>query len=498
MVRKPSYQELEQRVQELEKETICRQQAEKALRSKETQYRKIFDSATDGLLIYDRHGRIVEANPQVCKMYGYRHSEFITLTREDIVHPEYHVLFEQFKRDTKEKGGFSGESRDVRKDGTTFMVEVRGTEFEYRDKRHVLAMIRDITERKRAEDALRKAFSEIEQLKERLETENTFLREEIEVTCKHEEIIGQSDAIKKALNQVERVAGTDTTVLLLGETGTGKELLARAIHNLSSRRGRPMVKVNCAVLPSMLIESELFGHEKGAYTGAISRQIGRFELAHGSTIFLDEISELSLELQAKLLRVLQERQFERLGSVQTVDVDVRVIAASNRDLAKAVRDGSFREDLYFRLSVFPIVVPPLRDRHEDIPLLLWTFVREFEKTMAKRIETIPRKSMEALQRYPWPGNVRELRNVVERAMIMSNGQVLHFAVSDIAPVKSAQAGTLAEVEKKHILEVLSRTGWRVRGTGGAAEILGIKPTTLDHRMKKLGIRRRPNKLQNIG
>lgn len=370
------------------------------------------------------------------------------------------------------------------------MVEVRGTEFHYKDKKHVLAMIRDITSRKQAEESLRKAFSEIEYLKEQLEAENLCLREEIEVKDKHEEIIGNSDAIKKVLSQAELVAKTDSTVLILGETGTGKELLARAIHNLSGRKNHPMVKVNCAALPSTLIESELFGREKGAYTGAVSRQIGRFEAAHGSTILLDEISELRPELQAKLLRVLQEGTFERLGSTQTIDVDVRVIAASNRDIKAAVQEGAFREDLYFRLNVFPIFVPPLRDRVEDIPIFLWAFVKEFEKTMGKRIETISKKSMEEMQRYLWPGNVRELRNVVERAMIMNRSPNLLLS----APATSSRINSsvsLEEMERRHITIILERTGGRVRGKNGAAELLGLKPTTLDYRIKKLGIPRNP-------
>jgi transcriptional regulator with GAF, ATPase, and Fis domain len=350
-------------------------------------------------------------------------------------------------------------------------------------------MIRDITERKRAEEALRKAFSEIEQLKERLEKENICLREEIEVNHKHEEIIGQSDAIKRVLNQVEQVAMTDSTVLVLGETGTGKELLARAIHNLSSRQGRPMVKVNCAALPSTLIESELFGHEKGAFTGAVSRQVGRFELAHGSTIFLDEISEIPLDLQAKLLRVLQEGQFERVGGTTTIDSDVRVIAASNRDLTKDLQGGRFREDLYFRLNVFPISVPPLRDRRDDIPVLVWAFVKEFEKSMGKRIETVSRRSMDDVQRYPWPGNVRELRNVVERAMIMNKGPTLQLTPPQLVASKATPAITLEEMERRHILDVLERTGWRVSGKRGAALALGLKESTLRSRMQKLGIKR---------
>ena len=276
-------------------------------------------------------------------------------------------------------------------------------------------------------------------------------------------------------------------MLILGETGTGKELLTRAIHDLSPRKGRPLVKVNCAALPSTLVESELFGREKGAYTGALSRQTGRFEVADGSTIFLDEICELPLELQVKLLRVLQDGQFERLGSSKTIEVDVRVIAATNRDIEKAVREGNFREDLFYRLNVFPITVPPLRERREDIPLLIWVFVEEFDKTMGKTIENIPQKSMDLLQRYSWPGNIRELRNVIERAMIVSKGATLQIDIPTIGESQTFSRGTLEEVEKKHITEVLESTGWKVSGEKGAAKILDLNPKTLESRMKKLGI-----------
>jgi transcriptional regulator with GAF, ATPase, and Fis domain len=345
-------------------------------------------------------------------------------------------------------------------------------------------------ERKRADEKIQKAMAEIEMLRDRLEAENIYLRDQIQIEYKPDEIIGRSEGIVKVLRQVQQVAHTDATVLLLGETGTGKELLARAIHNLGTRKERPMIKVNCAALPATLIETELFGHERGAYTGASSRQMGRFEAANGSTIFLDEIGELPIDLQAKLLRVLQEGQFERLGSTKPIDVDVRVIAATNRDLAREVRDGRFREDLYYRLNVFPLSVPPLRERSEDIPLLVWAMVREFAKVFGKTIERIPKKNMDALVRYPWPGNIRELRNMVERAMILSNGPSLVVDVPDSTAAGTLQAVSFEDMERMHILAVMERTGWRVRGKNGAAEILGLKPTTLDSKMKKLGIKRK--------
>ena len=346
--------------------------------------------------------------------------------------------------------------------------------------------------RKQADLSLHQAFAEIHELRERIQAENAYLRREIDVVHGYEEIIGNSDAIKRALSQAEQVAPTNSTVLILGETGTGKELLARAIHRHSARKGRVTVKVNCAALPAALVESELFGREKGAYTGALSKQVGRFEVADGATIFLDEIGALPLELQAKLLHVLQDGKFERLGSTRTIKVDVRVIAATNCDLAAAVRQGRFREDLYYRLNVFPIVVPPLRERREDIPLLVWTFVKEFAASMGKSIETIPRKTMEDLQAYPWSGNVRELRNVIERAMILNTGPSLHVELPSAAAPLSESSLTLEEMERRHIISMLERAKWRVRGKNGAAEILGLKPTTLGSRMCKLGIRRPSN------
>ena len=305
----------------------------------------------------------------------------------------------------------------------------------------------------------------------------------------HEGIVGRSKAMKRVLAQVEQVAGTEAAVLLQGETGTGKELLARTIHSLSNRKDRPLVTINCAALAPTLIESELFGREKGAYTGAMTRMAGRFEVADRSTLFLDEIGELSLDLQAKLLRVLEEGRFERLGSTKSLKVNVRIIAASNRNLTQEIAAGRFRSDLYYRLNVFPILIPPLRERIQDIPPLVWSFVKHFEKKNGKRVDLISRKSMEALQHYPWPGNARELRNIVEHAMITSQDGSLHLRLPHTASEEVAISGKLEDVERVHILGVLAKTGWRITGKSAAAEILGMKRTTLQSKMKKLGIQR---------
>jgi PAS domain S-box-containing protein len=354
------------------------------------------------------------------------------------------------------------------------------------------AVGRDITDRKRAEEAMAVAHEEIRRLTEQLEAENVYLRNEVNLKYNYDAIVGRSSAIRRVLRNVEQVANTNSTVLLIGETGTGKELVARAIHSRSPRHERPMVTVNCAALPTSLIESEIFGREEGAYTGALSRQIGRFELADGSTLFLDEVGELPLETQAKLLRVLQTGEFERLGSTVARKADVRVVAATNRNLEQRIRDGAFREDLFYRLNVFPICVPPLRERVEDIPLLVQSFVQEFGQTMKRTIHSIPRSNLDALQLHHWPGNIRELRNLIERAMIVSEGGVLRVDVpvqSKTPFAQSPAALTLDSVQRQHILAVLEDTGWRISGPRGAAAVLGIKPTTLEYRISKLGISR---------
>lgn len=343
--------------------------------------------------------------------------------------------------------------------------------------------------RKRADEELRRVVEDNARLRERLTEENNYLQREVKVHQGPSFITGDSAPIQRLLGQIAQVAPTGATALLLGETGTGKELVATAIHEGSPRKARAMVSVNCAAIPATLIESELFGVEKGAFTGAVARQVGRFELANESTIFLDEVGELPAETQVKLLRVLQERQIERLGSSKPIKIDVRVVAATNRDLEQEVAEGRFREDLYYRLNVFSITVPPLRERAEDIPDLVWTFVQEFSRGLGKHFDTISKEHMLALKRYAWPGNVRELRNVIERAVIVSSGPKLIPELPRAKPVSARRHNKLADVERDHILSVLERVAWRIRGDGGAAELLGLKPSTLEDRMAKLHLRR---------
>ena len=362
-----------------------------------------------------------------------------------------------------------------------------------------------------SEESLKQALNELQELKDKLENENVYLQEEIRLASSHGEIIGQSESLRRVLQLAEQVAPLDTTVLILGETGTGKELLAQAIHNSSRRGDHTLVKVNCATLPGELIESELFGHEKGAFTGATARRTGRFEIANGGTIFLDEVGEMPLELQAKLLRVLQEGEFEPVGSSRTIRVDVRVVAATNRDLEDEERNGTFRSDLFYRLSIFPITVPPLRERKNDIPILVRHYVKEFSAKFGKEIEVISQETMAALRNYPWPGNIRELRNVVERAVIVSQGSKLHLLDSLEAtrsePLAQAAPGvagyqhspldadasnwgeTLEQSQHNLILQTLKRTYWRIEGPYGAAAALNIHPSKLRSLMRRLGITR---------
>jgi formate hydrogenlyase transcriptional activator len=413
----------------------------------------------------------------------------------------------------REKGPYSPETSDGLRSGEMGRSKVSIEGIATENVNECRAVVTDITDRKALEEALqqahdgleqqvekrtvelRTALSEIKILKDQLETENIYFRQEIKMKHRFERIIGQSDGLKYALYRAEQVAPANTTVLILGETGTGKELIAFAIHDMSPRKERPLVTVNCAALPGNLIESELFGREKGAFTGADTRQVGRFEIANGSTLCLDEIGELPLELQAKLLRVIQHSEFERLGSSRTVKVDVRIIATTNRDLEEEVSKGRFRQDLYYRLNVFPITVPPLRQRKEDIPLMVEAFIERYSRKLGKAVTSIPKEAMKALQDYPWPGNVRELENIIERAVILCPGSVLQLAdkLEISSPPLSSAVKTLEETERNQIFKILSETRWRIEGKDGAAVILGINPSTLRARIHKFGIVRSATK-----
>jgi formate hydrogenlyase transcriptional activator len=520
-------------------------QAEESLRSSEERLRVLYEENPSMYFTVDEQGVVISVNRFGAEQLGY--------TVDDLIGQSVLKVFHQDDRDAvlqqleecleNPRQLHRWELRKVRKDGSEMWVReaaraVRGTNSKF----VVFVVCEDVSERRRAEDALRDAYNEMERrveertlllsdtvknleheiterkraeeevhrLKERLEAENVYLREEVSEAHRQWEIIGKSEEIKKVLQQVEQVAGTDMTVLILGETGTGKELVARAVHERSVRSERPLVKVNCSALPGELIESELFGHEKGAFTGATGRQVGRFELADGGTIFLDEVGDLPLKLQAKLLRVLQEGEFERLGSGKTVKVDVRVIAATNRKLAEAMQRGRFRPDLYYRLNVYPIQIPALRERRVDIGLLAGAFLGEAGRRLGRIFDPVPAEVLEVLRRYEWPGNVRELQNVIERAAVVSSGRRLQLPeawgsaedwkavgswmaptaeAAQLQPMRSLEENTLDQVGKNYILRILEQTGWRVEGPKGAAIILGLNPSTLRSRMQKLGIRR---------
>ncbi len=397
---------------------------------------------------------------------------------------------------------YSTEYRIVRPDGTERFVHARGEVFFDQDRKplRMIGTLYDITERKKAQEELKKAFDEITKLKEQIESENIYLREEMKSRTGFAGIIGVSNPIKYVTYRIQQVARTRTTVLLTGETGTGKGLFARSLHEVSDRKDKIFVNVNCAGLPPNLIESELFGREKGAFTGSTARQIGRFELANGGTIFLDEIGEVPLEVQAKLLKVIEDGEFERLGSPHPVKVNVRIIASTNRNLDEEIKQGRFRKDLFYRLNVFPITIPPLRQRKADIPLLVNFYLDRFSKSHGRGIKEIPVKTMRALENYDWPGNVRELMNVIERAVIVSEGPKLRLAEKIDAlppPLQEAAAGgeakenaqSLSAMEREHIQKALQETGWRIEGPNGAARLLGMNPSTLRARMNKLGIKR---------
>jgi len=476
---------------------LVRKRADVALRRSEQKLRSLYESMRDAYVSVDLTGRILEANSAYQQLVGYTENELLKLNYRDITPERWHAFEDEIIQKQVLERGYSDvfEMEYRRKDGAVFPVELRA--FLLRDEAGqpsgTWAIVRDITERKTAQDALLRSYEEIKELKDRLQTESDYLKAEIKVNQAHGHIIGGGQGIKRVLHDVEQVARADCPVLLTGETGTGKELIAQEIHRLSSRHARLMVLVNCAALPSALVESELFGRERGAYTGALTSQVGRFEMAEGSTIFLDEVGELSVEVQAKLLHVLQHGQFQRLGSPKTHKVNVRVIAATNRDLAEEIRKGRFREDLYYRLSVFPINVPPLRDRREDIPSLVFAFLEEFSTRMGKKVSRVPHRALEILQNHPWPGNIRELRNVIEHSVILTSGDTLKLSGLRTTPARESQSLTLAEAERELILKTLESTSWRIKGPHGAAARLDVQPSTLYSRMQKLGVPHRRQK-----
>ncbi len=461
--------------------------AEEALRRSEARLRSLFEFSPDAILVIDEKGKITEANAQVDSFFGYSRAELLGKTVELLIpekfrqeHPGHRKEYSAQPRVRAMGAGLELYAR--RRNGTEFPVDIMLGPIAGPEGAFVLAVIRDLTQKKRDEEALRRG-----------ELERRYLEEELQTDYRFEEIIGESRALKRVLKQVETVAREEATVLILGETGTGKELIARAIHELSPRRERTFVKLNCSAIPSGLLESELFGHEKGAFTGALSQKIGRLELAHEGTLFLDEIGDLPLELQPKILRALQEREFDRLGGTKTIPVNVRLIAATNRNLAKMVAEHEFRSDLYYRLRVFPIEIPPLRERREDIPVLVNYFVHKHSRRMNRQIAAVPPETMEILRQWSWPGNVRELENFMERAVILTQGPILRAPLSELS-VSQEAAGqvdpNLENAEREHILRVLREAKGMIGGAHGAAERLGLKRTTLNSKMKKLGIKRK--------
>ena len=508
-----------------------RKRAEEKLRESEKLYRAIGESIDYGVWLCAPDGRNIYASESFLKLVGLTQEQCSDFGWGDVIHPDdAERTLSLWKECVRTDGVWDIEHRFRGVDGHWHPILARGVpvrndrgeiaswaginldisrmkqaeealqrahdELEKRVwertkelSRTNVQLLKEIDERKRAEESLRTALSEIHALKDQLEAENIYLRRESKAKHQFERIIGESDSLKYALYRAEQVAPANTTVLIMGETGVGKELIAYAVHDMSPRKERPLITVNCAALPGNLIESELFGREKGAFTGADTRQIGRFEIANGSSLCLDEIGELPLDVQAKLLRVIQHNEFERLGSSNTIKVDVRIIATTNRDLGEEVRKGRFRQDLYYRLNVFPITVPPLRQRKEDIPPMAEAFIERYSRKTGKQVTSIRKETMKALQEYSWPGNVRELESIIERGVILSPGPVFQLADKlelPSAPLSSA-VRTLDEAERNQILQILSETRWRIDGKDGAAAILGLQPSTLRARMHKLGI-----------
>jgi len=503
--------ELEVHQIELEMQNEELQRAHRELELSRNKYAELYDFAPVGYFTFDAKGLIREVNLTGAQLLG---TDRRLLANRPftgfIADADGREIFSKHLEEVfRKQGSLTCEMTLKGKDGASFHAQLQSIAKEKIEGKagYIFTAITDITLHKKAEEALQiahdtleqkveertgelsAALSEIKIFKDQLEAENIFFRHEYKMKHQFENIIGQSDGLKHVLFRAEQVAPTNTTILILGETGTGKELIAAAVHNMSPRKERPLITVNCAALPGNLIESELFGREKGAFTGADARRVGRFEVANHSTICLDEIGELPLELQAKLLRVIQHGEFERLGSSNTIKVDVRIIATTNRDLEDEIRKGRFREDLFYRLNVFPITIPPLRQRKDDIPQMVQAFIERYSRKMGKQIMSIQKDTMSVLQDYSWPGNVRELESIIERAVILCHGQVLQLAdkLDLLSPSLSSAVRTLEELERNQIIKILSETRWRIEGKNGAAAILGLHPSTLRARMHKLGV-----------
>jgi len=511
-------------------ERQCRQ-AEEALQEREDRLSKIFNHSNDAIFIIDPpNDKIMDVNPKACQILGYSKKELMAMSISDI-HPKEMVQLRKFSQMVSKKGqGWTDELTCITKSGRLLPSEISASNIEISGSKYMVSMVRDITDRKQAEKALQQvndqlelrvekrtnellkinkilekeiakrqqaekelinALSEVEKLKNRLQAENVYLQEEIKTEYNFDKIVGNSPPLMDVLRKVQMVAPTDSTVLITGETGTGKELIARAIHNLSNRKNRPLVKVNCAAITVGLVESELFGHEKGAFTGALAQRIGRFELANGGTIFLDEVGELPLETQVKLLRVLQEQEFERVGSNKSIKVEVRIIAATNRVLSDAVGKGDFRTDLFYRLNVFPLEIPRLSERGHDIQLLATIFLKKFARKLGKPLVGISPSTMDWMMNYSWPGNIRELRNIIERAAITSETPIIEIEETlklDFDPSKKTTGlEIIRELERTHILQKLEECDWKIGGKNGAAEVLNLPPSTLRDRMRKYNI-----------
>ncbi|MGE5608069.1 MAG: sigma 54-interacting transcriptional regulator [Bacillota bacterium] len=475
--------------------TLARRRTQQVLCESQERLQLATESADVGLWSMQPATRQLWVTGKTREIFGLASDQ--ELTEEELferIHSEDAASFRRALQLALQTGGdLLTDCRIVLPDRSTRCIVVRGRAHRITSGEPpcLMGVIVDITARKRTEEELQRTLQELRRLQDQLQQENLYLRQEVQARQGPTSIVGSSDALMKVLRQAEQVARTDSTVLIQGETGTGKELLAQYMHSISRRSANAFVTTNIAAIPATLLESELFGREKGAYTGALTKEIGRFELADGGTLFLDEVGEMPMETQVKLLRVLQTGGFERLGSSRSLRVDVRVIAATNRSLPELIKAGLFRQDLFYRLNVFPIMLPPLRERLEDLPLLIWSFVKELSEKMGKAFERIRKKDLEAMRTYDWPGNLRELRNVVERSMILTEGPELRLILPDgQAGDEGRSSRRLADVERQHILKVLEATGNRIRGAGGAAEVLGLKPSTLYSLMERLGIPRR--------